>query len=60
MHVEIKSGGNIMEKRSVPFSVYLTSTEKKRFEEFAREQGRSLASQFRISLERDIKRSSGK
>lgn len=48
-----------MEKRSERFTVYLSSDEKKRFGEFAQAQGRSLASQFRISVENDIKRSKG-
>lgn len=43
-------------KRNVPFSVYMTKDEKKEFEKFAQMQGRSLAAQFRFSLQRDVDR----
>lgn len=43
-------------KRNVPFSVYMTAEEKKEFEKFAQMQGRSLAAQFRFSLQQDVDR----
>lgn len=43
-------------KRNVPFSVYMTKDEKKEFEKFAKMQGRSLAAQFRFSLQQDVDR----
>ena len=45
-----------MMKRTVPFSVYMTKVEKKEFEKFAQMQGRSLAAQFRFSLQQDVDR----
>ena len=45
-----------MMKRTVPFSVYMTKDEKKEFEKFAKIQGRSLAGQFRFSLQQDVDR----
>lgn len=45
-----------MMKRTVPFSVYMTKEEKKEFEKFAKIQGRSLAAQFRFSLQQDVDR----
>lgn len=43
-------------KRTVPFSVYMTKEEKREFEKFAKIQGRSLAAQFRFSLQKDVDR----
>ena len=36
-------------------SVYFTDDEKKRFQDFAKSQGRSLTAQLRVSIEKDIK-----
>lgn len=45
-----------MMKRTIPFSVYMTKEEKREFEKFAKIQGRSLAGQFRFSLQQDVDR----
>lgn len=41
--------------RTKVVAVYLTQDEKRRFQAFAKSQGRSLTSQMRISMEKDIK-----